>query len=103
MTMTAERAPSPAAGSSQSDEQIGQVGTCDIAAALLTYNNADTLPAVLDVATRGLAERFPGTRIAVIGADSGSSDGSVDVIRNAGVPSVVTVHEAPLGERVAVP
>jgi hypothetical protein len=103
MTMTAERAPAPAAGSSQLDEQLGHVGTCEVAAAFLTYNNAETLPSVLEVTTRALAARFPGTRIAFIGADAGSSDASGDLIRNAGVPAIVTTHEAPLGERVAVP
>jgi hypothetical protein len=103
MTMTAERAPSPAAAAASLDEQIARVGACDVAVAFLTYNNADTLPAVVAATTRGVAERFPGTPVAFVGADSGSSDGSLDVIAAAGVPSVLTTHEAPLGERVAVP
>jgi hypothetical protein len=99
MTMTAERAPA----SPLVEEQIGRAGTCEIAVAFLTYNNADTLPAVLAAATRGVAERFPGAPVVLIGADGGSSDGSADLIRNAGVPAVITTHEPPLGERVAVP
>jgi glycosyltransferase involved in cell wall biosynthesis len=96
MTMTAE-------GTGSLDEQIARVGACEIAVAFLTYNNADTLPAVLETTTRGLAERFPGAPVAFIGADSGSSDGSPDLIAAAGVPAVLTAHKAPLGERVAVP
>jgi hypothetical protein len=41
--------------------------------------------------------------VAFIGADSGSSDGSLDLIAAAGVPAVLTTHDSPLGERVAVP
>ena len=101
--MTAERTSTQVAAASSVDDQIARVGACEIALAFLTYNNADTLPAVVAAATRGLAERFPGAPVAIIGTDSGSSDGSLDVIANAGVPSVLTTHEAPLGERVAVP
>ena len=37
------------------EEQLARVGTCEVAVAFLTYNNADTLPAVLAIATRALA------------------------------------------------
>jgi hypothetical protein len=85
------------------DAQIERVGTCEIAVAFLTYNNAETLPAILAATTRGLAERFPGLPVAFIGADGGSSDSTRELLTSAGVPAVVTTHEAPLGERVAVP
>lgn len=103
MSMTAERVPSATAATTPLDEQVARVGACEIAVAFLTYNNADTLPVVLEAALRGLADRFPGAAVALIGADSGSSDGSPDLIAAAGVPAVLTAHEAPLGERVAVP
>jgi glycosyltransferase involved in cell wall biosynthesis len=97
MTMTAERA------STAVDDQITKVGACDVAVAFLTYNNADTLPALVATTVRGLTDHCPGVPVALIGADSGSSDGSLDLIAAAGVPSIVGTHEAPLGERVAVP
>jgi hypothetical protein len=103
MTMTAERAPSPAAASTALDAQIARVGTCDIAVAFLTYNNADTLPGVLAATTRGLAERFPDASAALIVSDAGSSDGTRDLFAAAGIPAVVATHDAPLPERVAVP
>src|ERR1051325_5074947 len=85
------------------DEQIARVGTCDLAVAFLTYNNADTLPAILATTTRALATRFPAAAPALVVADSGSSDGTVDLFAGAGIPAVVTTHDAPLTERVAVP
>lgn len=103
MTMTAERAPSPGAANAALDEQVARVGACDIAAVVLTYNNADTLPDVLAATTRGLVERFPGTAAALVAADSGSSDATLDVVAAATLPAVVTTHKAPLGERAAVP
>jgi glycosyltransferase involved in cell wall biosynthesis len=100
MSMTAERVVS-AAG--PVDEQIARVGGCDVAVAFLTYNNADTLPALLTATSRGLAEHFPGMPVAYVVADAGSSDGTRDLFASTAVPSVVITHEAPLAERVAVP
>jgi len=62
----------------------------DIAVALLTYNNAETVKAVAAAAAAGLAQHFPGTRAAVIDADAGSSDGTVEGLEAAGLPVVVT-------------
>lgn len=85
------------------DEQIARVGSCEVAVAFLTYNNADTLPLVVEAAMRGAAECFPGAAVAFVDADSGSSDGSPEIVAAHGVPTVVAAHDAPLGERVAVP
>jgi hypothetical protein len=75
----------------------------DIAVALLTYNNAETVKAVAAAAAAGLAQHFTGTRAAVIDADAGSSDGTVEALEAAGLPVVVTRFEPPAGERAAVP
>src|ERR1041384_7293736 len=103
MTMTAERVPSPAATVAELDEQIARVGTCEIAVAFLTYNNADTLPALLATTSRALGARFSGMPAAFVVADASSSDGTLDLFATTGVPAVVTTHDAPLAERVAVP
>ena len=69
---------------------------------LLSYNNAETLESVLAAATAGLA-RFPDARAALIVADAGSSDATRALAEAAALPAVVVEHEAPAGERVAVP
>src|SRR5580765_1393246 len=74
----------------------------DLAVGLLTYNNAETIDGILDVVTRGL-ERLAGTRAALVVADAGSSDGTRERAAAGTVPCVVVEHEAPAGERVAVP
>jgi hypothetical protein len=96
MTMTAELG-------EPLEEQVARVGVADIALAFLTYNNADTLPGVLAAATRGAAERFPGAPVALIAADSGSSDGTLDLFAASGLPTVLVTHDTPPGERVSVP
>ena len=74
----------------------------DLAVGLLSYNNAETLESVLAAATAGLA-RFPDARAALIVADAGSSDATRALAEAAALPAVVVEHEAPAGERVAVP
>jgi hypothetical protein len=74
----------------------------DLAVGLLTYNNVETIDGVLDVVTRGL-ERLAGIRAALVVADAGSSDGTRERAAAGPVPSLVVEHEAPAGERVAVP
>ena len=74
----------------------------DLAVGLLTYNHAETLEGVLDAATAGLA-RFPDARTALIVADAGSSDGTRALAEAAALQTIVVEHEAPAGERVAVP
>jgi glucosylglycerate synthase len=74
----------------------------DLAVGLLTYNNVETIDGILDVVTRGL-ERLAGTRAALVVADAGSTDGTRERATAATVPCVVVEHEAPAGERVAVP
>ena len=74
----------------------------DLAVGLLTFNNAETIDGVLAVAAGGL-ERLPGVRAALIVADAGSSDDTRERAAASAIPSVVVEHEAPAGERVAVP
>jgi len=74
----------------------------DLAVGLLTFNNADTIDGILAVAAGGV-ERLSGVRAALIVADSGSSDDTRERAAASAIPSVVVEHEAPAGERVAVP
>jgi hypothetical protein len=75
----------------------------DIAVALTTYNNADTVKAVVTAAAEGLARHFPELGGVLVVADAGSSDGTAEIVRSAGLPVVVARYEPPAGERVAVP
>ena len=74
----------------------------DLAVGFLTYNHAETLGGVLETAAAGVA-RFPELRAALIVADAGSSDATREQAEAATVPCIVVEHEAPAGERVAVP
>src|SRR5262245_2644077 len=82
---------------------IDRLGPVDLAVALLTYNNAETLPGVLDAVTAGGASHCSSARTALIAAHARSSDTTRDRVSGTSIPSVVVPHEAPAGERVAVP
>jgi glucosylglycerate synthase len=101
MTTTAETEGRAAAGAL--DEQVARVGTCDIAVAVLTYNNADTVPGLLSAAARGLHDRFAAAAAAVVAVDVGSSDGTPEAVASSGLPTVSLAIDSPPGERVAVP
>ena len=75
----------------------------DLAVALLTYNNADTVTSVVGAAVEGVARHFPDLTATLIAADAGSSDGTPGLMEVAGLPVVRARYEPPAGERVAVP
>ena len=75
----------------------------DLAIAVLTYNNADTVKGVVTAAVEGVAQHFPDLSATLIAADAGSSDASAALVQSAGLPVVALSYEPPSGERVAVP
>ena len=98
-TTETEGRPAPAA----LDDQVARVGACDLAVVLLTYNNADTLPALLTTTARALQDRFAAAAFALVAVDVGSSDGTLEAIAGAGLRTVTLASDSPPGERVAVP
>ena len=54
-------------------------------------------------ATDGLARHFPTLKAALVVSDAGSSDATRERAAAGGLATIVTEHEAPAGERVAVP
>jgi len=99
MTDTAQApAPPPAL-----DEQLAALGPREIAVGLPTYDNAATVPAVVTAVRAGLRAHFPDAAALVVNADAGSLDRTPEVLAESGVPVVLARHEAPNGERAAVP
>ena len=75
----------------------------DLAIAVLTYNNADTVKGVVTAAADGAAQHFPELNATLIAADAGSSDASATLVQSTGLPLVAVSYEPPAGERVSVP
>lgn len=74
-----------------------------LAVAVLTFENAATLPTVVAAARDGLDKHFPGAPAALVHVDAGSSDGTLELVKDGGLPVVSVRHEAPEGERASVP
>jgi hypothetical protein len=75
----------------------------ELAVGVLTYNNAATVPAVVDAVRGGLEKHFPGTPAVLINADAGSSDTTVDRLAESGLSLVRAQHDAPAAQLAAVP
>jgi len=82
--------------------EIDRLAPADLAVGLLTYNNAETVGGVLEAVAAGAA-RLAGVRPAVVVADAGSSDATRERVAAGPLPAAIVQHEAPAGERVAVP
>jgi glucosylglycerate synthase len=75
----------------------------DLAIAVLTYNNAETVKTVVTAAAEGVARHFPDVQTTLLAADAGSADATIDLVHSAGLPVVAVPYEPPAGERAAVP
>src|SRR5438445_265625 len=87
----------------EAERQLEGASPCEIALGVLTYNNATTVPTVVEVVRTGLERHFAGVPAVLINADAGSSDATPDLLAAAGLPLVRARHETPLAQRIAVP
>jgi glucosylglycerate synthase len=85
------------------ERQLEGLGPADVAVSVPTYNNAATVPAVVDAVRGGLEKHFTGMTAVLISADAGSSDDTVERLADGGLPLVRAHHEAPAAQLGAVP
>jgi glucosylglycerate synthase len=85
------------------DRQLAGLPRAEVAVGILTYNNAATVPAVVDAIRGGLEKHLTGLPAVLINADAGSSDATVERLADSGLPFVRAHHDAPAGQLGAVP
>ena len=85
------------------DRQLAGLPRAEVAVGILTYNNAATVPAVVDAIRGGLEKHLTGMPAVLINADAGSSDATVERLADSGLPFVRAHHDAPAGQLGAVP
>lgn len=66
-------------------EQIGKIAQADIVVGIPSFNSAKTIGHVVRAVQAGLAKYFPARRAVVVNSDGGSTDGTMDVVRNTSV------------------
>ncbi|MBN2265618.1 MAG: glycosyltransferase [Candidatus Aminicenantes bacterium] len=71
-------------------------GPVDILVGIPSFNNAKTIGHVVRAVEAGLAKYFPGRRSLLVNSDGGSTDGTTDAVREAGVDldSILIDHRA---------
>src|SRR5690349_7185399 len=72
------------AGEASDAERAG----AEVVVAVASYNNASTIAEVLHSVARRVADRFPRGSVALLHADGGSTDGTVEAARRAHVDGV---------------
>jgi len=85
------------------DRQLDGLPPAELAVSVFTYNNAATVPGVVDAVRLGLDKHFAGAPAILINADAGSADATVDRLAESGLPFVRAQHEAPAAQLGAVP
>jgi|SRR5919106_1398911 hypothetical protein len=70
--------PEPIALPEQTAQQVERLGPLDFVVGITSGNHAETIGGVVQAAWTGLERSFPGARVAIVHADSGSRDGTVE-------------------------
>jgi len=70
--------------------QLISVGEVDILVGLHTHNHAQSIPRVVQVIRDGVLKYFPRERVAILNADGGSRDRTIDLVRAASISDLGT-------------
>jgi glycosyltransferase involved in cell wall biosynthesis len=63
-------------------ERIEQIRSADILIGIPSYNNARTIGHVIRALQGGLAKYFPYRKAVIVNSDGGSTDGTVEIVKN---------------------
>jgi glycosyltransferase involved in cell wall biosynthesis len=66
-------------------QQLEQIGQADIVVGIPSFNSARTIGHVVRAVQAGLAKYFPSYKAVIVNSDGGSTDGTLDVVRNAAI------------------
>jgi glycosyltransferase involved in cell wall biosynthesis len=61
---------------------LGEVGSADILVGIPSFNNVRTIGHVVRAVQAGLAKYFPNRKAVLVNSDGGSTDGTVEVVRD---------------------
>ncbi len=70
-------------------KEVEKIGEADILVGVPSYNNADTIAHVVQMAAEGLVKHFPNMRPVLVNSDGGSRDGTRDVVLSTPTPEEV--------------
>lgn len=85
---------------------INEVKSADIVVGIPSYNNARTIGHVVRAVQAGLAKYFPDSKAILVNSDGGSSDGTMEIVRNEVIEdlsSILVSHPTGKFFRLAIP
>jgi glycosyltransferase involved in cell wall biosynthesis len=87
-------------------DQLGKIKGADVLVGIPSYNNARTIGHVVRAVQVGLAKYFPERKAVIVDSDGGSTDGTIEVVKNTIIEdfqSILLRHRAEPVFRMAVP
>jgi len=63
-------------------ETVSDIGKADILIGIPSYNNAHTIGHVVRAVQAGVAKYFPEKKTVLFNSDGGSTDGTMEIVRN---------------------
>jgi len=87
-------------------EQLEHIGQADIIVGIPSFNNARTIGHVVRAVQAGLAKYFPDHKAVIVNSDGGSSDGTMDVVRNTSIgdfKAILLHHRVEPAAKIAFP
>lgn len=72
-------------------DQLAQIGKADIVVGIPSYNSARTIGHVVRAVQAGLAKYFPEHKAVIVNSDGGSTDGTMDVVRQSAVENFESI------------
>lgn len=86
--------------------QLTEIGFADIVIGIPSFNNTQTIGHVVRAVQAGLAKYFPDHKAVIVNSDGGSSDGTMDVVRNCSIEdfkSILLHHRIEPPSRIVFP
>ena len=87
-------------------EQLDRIKTADIVVGIPSFNNARTIGHVVRAIQAGLAKYFPDRKSVLVNSDGGSTDNTLDVVRNTSIEdysSILLHHRVEPVFKIATP
>lgn len=87
-------------------EQLARIGSADIIVGIPSFNNARTIGHVVRAVQGGLAKYFPDHKSVIVNSDGGSSDGTMDVVKNSAIDDFNTIllhHRVKPVSKIVIP
>ncbi len=86
--------------------QLEKIRAADILVGIPSYNNARTISHVVKAVQAGIAKYFPDRKAVLVNSDGGSTDGTIDVVNQAGIEdfqSILLYHRVEPFFKISTP